>query len=52
MSIKKIHVTFGEQLRQLRENRGLTLRDVATSIEIEQSILAKIERNQRQPTKH
>ena len=52
MSIKKIHVTFGEQLRQLRENRGLTLRDVATSIEIDPSLLAKNERNQRQPTKH
>ncbi|MCF8370286.1 MAG: helix-turn-helix domain-containing protein [Bacteroidales bacterium] len=48
---EKKHATFGEQLRILRENAGLTLREVATTIEIDPSLLAKIERSQRQPTK-
>jgi len=30
----------------------MTLREVAPNIEIDPSLLAKIERNQRQPTKH
>lgn len=46
------HTTFGEHLRQLRETAGMTLREVAANIEIDHSLLAKIERNQRQPTKH
>lgn len=50
-NIKK-HITFGEQLRQMRETAGMTLREVATKIKIDPSLLAKIERNQRQPTKH
>ena len=45
------HTTFGEQLRQLRETARMTLREVATNIEIDPSLLAKIERNERQPTK-
>ena len=44
--------SFGEQLRILRENAGLTLKEVATNTEIDISLLAKIERNERQPTKH
>lgn len=48
----KKHTTFGEKLRQLRETAGMTLREVAVNIEIDPSLLAKIERNQRQPTKH
>jgi len=52
MTTVKKHTTFGEQLRQLRENAGMTLREVAANIEIDPSLLAKIERNQRQPTKH
>jgi transcriptional regulator with XRE-family HTH domain len=52
MASEKKHTTFGEQLRQLRENAGMTLREVAVNIEIDPSLLAKIERNQRQPTKH
>ncbi len=52
MAIVKKHTTFGEQLRLLRETAGMTLREVAANIEIDPSLLAKIERNQRQPTKH
>ncbi|MDX2301809.1 MAG: helix-turn-helix transcriptional regulator [Microscillaceae bacterium] len=48
----KKYTTFGEHLRQLRETAGMTLKEVAANIEIDPSLLAKIERNQRQPTKH
>lgn len=43
--------SFGEHLRSLRETQGLTLKSVAGSIGIDTSLLAKIERNERQPTK-
>jgi transcriptional regulator with XRE-family HTH domain len=52
MSPVKQHKTFGEQLRQLRETAGMTLREVAANIGIDPSLLAKIERDQRHPTKH
>lgn len=51
MANEKKHTTFGEQLRRLRETADMTLREVAANIEIDPSLLAKIERNQRQPTK-
>lgn len=50
ISKKKIS-TVGEQLRKIREKASLPLREVATSIGIDTSLLAKIERNERQPTK-
>lgn len=43
--------SFGEHLRTLRESTTLPLREVAAHIGIDQSLLAKIERNERQPTK-
>lgn len=43
--------SFGEHLRTLRETTTLPLREVATHIGIDTSLLAKIERNERQPTK-
>lgn len=43
--------TFGEHLRNLREINGMSLRNVAGKINIDASLLAKVERNQRQPTK-
>ncbi len=51
MATLKKHITFGEQLRRLRETATMTLREVAANIDIDPSLLAKIERNQRQPTK-
>ena len=48
----KTHMNFGEYIRILRESAGLTLREVASEIKIDSSLLAKIEKNQRQPTKH
>ena len=49
-TIKKTE-SFGEHLRNLREKVGLTLKSVAEKINIDMSLLAKIERNERQPTK-
>ena len=43
--------SFGEHLRNLREDSGLTLKSVSEQIGIDTSLLAKIERNERQPTK-
>lgn len=48
---KKKFKSFGEHLRSLREAATLSLREVATHIGIDPSLLAKIERNERQPTK-
>ncbi|MDL2228576.1 helix-turn-helix domain-containing protein [Odoribacter sp. OttesenSCG-928-L07] len=45
------NATFGEHLRKLREAINLSLREVALDINIDSSLLAKIERNERQPTK-
>jgi transcriptional regulator with XRE-family HTH domain len=49
-TIKKTE-SFGEHLRTMREDAGLTLKLVAEQIGIDTSLLAKIERNERQPTK-
>jgi transcriptional regulator with XRE-family HTH domain len=49
-TIKKTK-SFGEQLRSLREESGLTLKLVAEQIGVDPSLLAKIERNERPPTK-
>ena len=48
---KKNVTTFGERVRILREETKLSLREVATEIRIDASLLGKIERNERQPTK-
>lgn len=51
ISSKKNISTVGEQLRAIREKANLPLREVATSIGIDTSLLGKIERNERQATK-
>lgn len=43
--------SFGEYLREQRENIGLPLRKVAAELDIDTSILSKIERNEREATK-
>ena len=43
--------SLGEKLRNIREEAGLTLKEVSKQIIIDTSLLAKIERNERQPTK-
>lgn len=50
MSKNKI-ATLGEQVRTLREDAQLSLREVAEKIGIDTSLLGKIERNERQATK-
>jgi len=42
--------TFGEYIRKARENKGLPLRKVAAALDIDTSILSKIERNERRAT--
>ena len=44
-------VTFGEHIRILREKAGLPLREVAANLNIDISLLGKIERNERLPQK-
>jgi transcriptional regulator with XRE-family HTH domain len=51
MTSVKQCTTFGETIRALREEAGLTLREVAANIDVDPSLLAKIERNQRKPSK-
>lgn len=43
--------SFGEYIRTLREEAELSLRKVAGDLSIDPSLLGKIERNERQPTK-
>ena len=43
--------TFGQYIRQLREENKMPLRKLAAHLDIDQSTLSKIERNDRQPTK-
>ena len=50
-SSKKNISTVGEQLRTIREKANLPLREVATEIGMDTSLLGKIERNERQATK-
>lgn len=42
---------IGEQIRKLREDEGLPLRKVAAELDIDQSILSKIERGERKASK-
>lgn len=50
-TVKYKTTSFGEHLRTLREETTLPLREVASHIGMDPSLLAKIERNERQPTK-
>ena len=51
MTTLKKNTSFGELLRSLREETGQTLKTVAENLQMDTSLLAKIERNERQPTK-
>ena len=48
---KKKLTTFGERIIQLREEQNLPQRKVAALLDIDTSLLAKYERNERQPSK-
>jgi transcriptional regulator with XRE-family HTH domain len=43
--------TFSEHIRELRQYTGLPLRKIAAQLDIDPSLLGKIERNERQPTR-
>ena len=43
--------SFGDLIRIARENKGLFLRQVAASVDIDQAIISKFERGERKPTK-
>ena len=42
--------SFGAYLREMREQKGLPLRKVAAQLDVDTSILSKIERNERNAT--
>lgn len=50
MKSKKM-LSIGGQIRKLREDQGLPLRKVAAELDIDQSILSKIERGERKASK-
>lgn len=43
--------SFGNIIRNAREEKGLFLRQVAAELDIDQAIISKFERNERKPTK-
>ncbi len=47
----KLEKTFGETVKKLREEKQLPLREVAEALGIDTSMLGKIEKNSRKPTK-
>lgn len=47
----KFEKTFGETIKKLREEKHLPLREVAEALKIDTSMLGKIEKNNRKPTK-
>jgi HTH-type transcriptional regulator, competence development regulator len=49
MSKQKL-TTFGDRVRQLREDQNLPQRKVAALLDIDASLFAKFERNERQPS--
>ncbi|WP_354355220.1 helix-turn-helix transcriptional regulator [Pedobacter sp. UYP30] len=50
MAIVKKHSSFWELLRSLREGAGQTLKVVTENLEMDTSLFARIERNERHPT--
>lgn len=47
MVSKQLNISFGEYIRQLREDRNLPLRKIAAELDIDTSTLSKIEKNER-----
>ncbi len=43
--------TLGELLRELREQKGLLLRQVAATIEVDTAMISKFEKGERKPTR-
>lgn len=51
LSKMKAEKTFGDTVKTLREQKNLTLREVSDFLKIDTSMLGKIEKNNRKPTK-
>ena len=43
--------SFGETVRDLRENKGLLLRQVAAVLEVDTAFLSKMERNEKKASR-
>lgn len=43
--------SFGETVRELRENKGLLLRQVAAFLEVDTAFLSKMERNEKKASR-
>lgn len=48
--VKKIKYRFGEKLREVREEKGITLKTVASTIDVSESLISQIERNKVSPS--
>ena len=51
MKVSEAQCSFGDTIRNYREKSGHTLKEISEIIEIDISLLAKIERDERQPSK-
>jgi len=51
MKSSETQSSFGDTIRSYREKSGHTLKEISEIIEIDISLLAKIERDERQPSK-
>lgn len=49
--IMAVSKTIGATLRELRESKGLLLREVGAKLSLDSTILSKIEQDKRMPTK-
>lgn len=48
----EIGKTVGQKIRELRKEKGLLIREVAAKLEVDSSLLSKIETGDKQPTRH
>jgi len=46
-SIKKVHMTFGEKLKELREQNGLAQRQIGAAIEVDGAFISKVEKGEK-----
>jgi len=44
--------SFGEMIRELRESKGLLLRELAAQLEIDPSFLSRVENGTKRPTRN
>jgi transcriptional regulator with XRE-family HTH domain len=49
VKLQKQNIQFGEKIREIREKRGVTLKEVAISAGVSESLVSQIERNKVSP---